>query len=69
MSGRHGKAVLDALQFVLSQEDRTKAGAQVGTDGRAHTGGQCHGDRLQQEIEHGEGVMGDAAMTLALIAG
>ena len=43
-------------------EDRAEAGAQVGTDRRAHARGQRHRDRLEQQVEHGERVVGDAAM-------
>ena len=50
-------------------EDRAEPGAQVGADGRAHPGGQRHRDRLEQQVEHRERVVGDAAVARALVAG
>ena len=47
-------------------EHRAEAGAQVGADGRAHAGGQRDRDRLEQQVEHGERVVGDAAVARAL---
>ena len=42
-----------------------QARAQLGAHGRAHPGRQRDGDRLEQQVQHREGVMGDAAMARA----